>query len=65
MIFDAFVTYSDKDIDFVKDMMKNLEAEPYKLKLCVNARNLLVGGSHHTVTAKLIQDRSADNVFRV
>ena len=39
-------------------MISVLENEPYNLKLCVDFRDLVPGGSYSTVTAELIENRS-------
>ncbi|XP_033624770.1 myeloid differentiation primary response protein MyD88-like [Asterias rubens] len=56
-IFDAYVCFTDIDSDFVKEMISVLENEPYNLKLCVDFRDLVPGGSYSTVTAELIENR--------
>lgn len=56
-IYDAYVSYVEEDIKFVKQLIQRMENEPHNLKLCVDARDLLGGQSRLTVTAKLIQTR--------
>lgn len=54
--FDAYVSYCEEDLPFVKEMIETLE-KTYDIKLCVDARDLLVGSSKHFVTAQVIAQR--------
>ena len=54
--FHAFVCYTYADRDFVMKMVDELEVRR-GLKLCINARDLLGGGSKYVVTAELIENR--------
>ncbi|XP_071825819.1 myeloid differentiation primary response protein MyD88-A-like [Apostichopus japonicus] len=54
--FDAFVCYCLDDHPFVQEMISVLEGKE-KLKLYIQHRDLLPGGSHTTVTAELIENR--------
>nr|AXU41446.1 myeloid differentiation factor 88 [Holothuria leucospilota] len=54
--FDAYVCYCQEDFSFVKQMREILEGE-YKLKLCIDVRDVVPGGSMATVTAELIENR--------
>ncbi|XP_022082019.1 myeloid differentiation primary response protein MyD88-like [Acanthaster planci] len=56
-VFDAYVCFTDADREFVKEMMTVLEKEPYNLKLCIDFRDLVPGGSYSTITAELIENR--------
>lgn len=55
--YDAFVCHSLDDISFVKEMISHLESSKHNLKLCVPARDMLAGGSYHTISARLIEER--------
>ncbi|XP_013416180.1 myeloid differentiation primary response protein MyD88-like [Lingula anatina] len=57
MYYDAFVSYAEEDIGFVKKLISELEKPEYGLKLCVQARDLIPGASTNTVCAKLIEER--------
>ncbi|XP_038078117.1 myeloid differentiation primary response protein MyD88-like [Patiria miniata] len=56
-VFDAYVCFTYADSEFVKEMMAVLEKEPYNLKLCIDFRDLVPGGSYSTITAELIENR--------
>ncbi|XP_061095880.1 myeloid differentiation primary response protein MyD88 [Conger conger] len=55
--FDAFICYCQSDIDFVHEMIRQLEQTEYKLKLCVFDRDVLPGTCVWTVTSELIETR--------
>ncbi|XP_032831211.1 myeloid differentiation primary response protein MyD88 [Petromyzon marinus] len=55
--FDAFVCYCYADIDFVKEMIQNLERSSYSLKLCVMDRDVLPGQCVYTISSELIENR--------
>ncbi|XP_064597969.1 LOW QUALITY PROTEIN: myeloid differentiation primary response protein MyD88-like, partial [Liolophura sinensis] len=55
--YDAFVCHSIDDIAFVKEMISHLESSKHNLKLCVPERDMLAGGSYHTISARLIEER--------
>lgn len=42
-IYDAFLSYSHKDVYFVLDLMNVLEKEPYSFKLCLHDRDWMPG----------------------
>lgn len=56
-LFDAFICYCESDIEFVHDMIRELEQTEYKLKLCVFDRNVLPGSCVWTITSELIERR--------
>ncbi|XP_067434590.1 myeloid differentiation primary response protein MyD88 [Thunnus thynnus] len=56
-LFDAFICYCESDIEFVHEMIKELEQTEYKLKLCVFDRNVLPGSCVWTITSELIERR--------
>ncbi|KAM6161435.1 myeloid differentiation primary response protein MyD88 isoform 2-T2 [Erethizon dorsatum] len=41
--FDAFICYCPSDIQFVQEMIRQLEQTDYRLKLCVSDRDVLPG----------------------
>lgn len=53
--YDAFVSYAPEDFGFVRELMIRLEEEN-NFRLCIADRDILVGESAHTVTAKLIDE---------
>uniref|UniRef100_A0AAV2L3V9 Myeloid differentiation primary response protein MyD88 n=1 Tax=Knipowitschia caucasica TaxID=637954 RepID=A0AAV2L3V9_KNICA len=55
--FDAFICYCQSDINFVHDMIRELEETECKLKLCVFDRNVLPGSCVWTITSELIEKR--------
>ncbi|KAM7369869.1 hypothetical protein PAMP_011159 [Pampus punctatissimus] len=56
-LFDAFICYCQSDIEFVHEMIRELEQTEYKLKLCVFDRNVLPGSCVWTITSELIEKR--------
>lgn len=42
-IYDAFLSYSHKDVDFVIDVAKDLEKEPHNFTLCLHDRDWMPG----------------------
>nr|XP_040022922.1 myeloid differentiation primary response protein MyD88-like [Gasterosteus aculeatus aculeatus] len=56
-LFDAFICYCQKDFDFVREMIRELEQTEYKLKLCVFDRDVLPGSCVWTITSELIEKR--------
>ncbi|XP_078254514.1 myeloid differentiation primary response protein MyD88 [Rhinoraja longicauda] len=55
--FDAFICYCQADIEFVHEMIRQLEQTDYKLKLCVFDRDVLPGSCIWTITSELIEKR--------
>lgn len=41
--YDAFLSYSHKDINFVLEVMNKLENDPYNFKLCLHDRDWIPG----------------------
>lgn len=56
-LFDAFICYCQNDIQFVHEMIKQLEQTDYKLKLCVFDRDVLPGTCVWSITSELIEKR--------
>nr|QIJ55653.1 myeloid differentiation factor 88 [Nibea albiflora]WDE18869.1 MyD88 [Nibea albiflora] len=56
-IFDAFICYCQSDMEFVHEMIRQLEQTEYKLKLCVFDRDVLPGSCVWTITSELIERR--------
>ncbi|XP_048339007.1 LOW QUALITY PROTEIN: myeloid differentiation primary response protein MyD88 [Sphaerodactylus townsendi] len=56
-LFDAFICYCQQDIEFVQEMIHELEHTNYKLKLCVFDRDVLPGSCVWTITSELIEKR--------
>ncbi|KAJ8276980.1 hypothetical protein GJAV_G00070070 [Gymnothorax javanicus] len=56
-MFDAFICYCQSDIEFVHEMIRQLEQTDYKLKLCVFDRDVLPGTCVWTITSELIERR--------
>lgn len=56
-MFDAFICYCQSDIEFVHEMIRELEETKAKLKLCVFDRNVLPGSCVWTITSELIEKR--------
>lgn len=55
--FDAFICYCQADIEFVHEMIRQLEQTEYKLKLCVFDRDVLPGSCIWTISSELIENR--------
>lgn len=56
-IFDAFICYCQKDLQFVQEMIKELEQTEFKLKLCVFDRDVLPGTCVWSISGELIERR--------
>ncbi|XP_067834862.1 myeloid differentiation primary response protein MyD88 [Heptranchias perlo] len=56
-LFDAFICYCQADIDFVHEMIRQLEQTECKLKLCVFDRDVLPGTCVWTISSELIEKR--------
>ena len=54
--FDAFVSYADEDLNFVKQMIVHLE-ENQGFKLCLPGRDLLPGLAKYSAIGELIEHR--------
>lgn len=57
--FDAFICYCSRDIQFVQEMIQQLEQTNYRLKLCVSDRDVLPGTCVWSITSELIEKRLA------
>uniref|UniRef100_A0A8C4QHX2 Myeloid differentiation primary response protein MyD88 n=1 Tax=Eptatretus burgeri TaxID=7764 RepID=A0A8C4QHX2_EPTBU len=55
--FDAFICYCNNDLHFVKEMIEQLEASSFCLKLCVFDRDVLPGLCVWTISSELIEKR--------
>ncbi|XP_019363480.1 PREDICTED: myeloid differentiation primary response protein MyD88, partial [Gavialis gangeticus] len=56
-LFDAFICYCQKDIEFVQEMITELEQTEFKLKLCVFDRDVLPGACVWSIASELIEKR--------
>uniref|UniRef100_A0A8C3M8S4 Myeloid differentiation primary response protein MyD88 n=1 Tax=Geospiza parvula TaxID=87175 RepID=A0A8C3M8S4_GEOPR len=56
-IFDAFICYCQKDLQFVQEMIRELEQTEFKLKLCVFDRDVLPGACVYSISGELIERR--------
>ncbi|KAM4689808.1 myeloid differentiation primary response protein MyD88-A-like [Discoglossus pictus] len=56
-LFDAFICYCPRDIEFVQEMIRQLEQKSYSLKLCVFDRDVLPGSCLWSITSELIEKR--------
>ena len=56
IIFDAYVSYCDKNLTFIRELSRFLEKD-HKLKLCLNERDLLVGSCKYDAIAEIISNR--------
>lgn len=57
--FDAFICYCSSDIQFVQEMIQQLEQTNYRLKLCVSDRDVLPGTCVWSIASELIEKRLA------
>uniref|UniRef100_A0A667H245 Myeloid differentiation primary response protein MyD88 n=1 Tax=Lynx canadensis TaxID=61383 RepID=A0A667H245_LYNCA len=57
--FDAFICYCPSDIQFVQEMIRQLEQTDYRLKLCVSDRDVLPGTCVWSIASELIEKRLA------
>lgn len=57
--FDAFICYCPSDIQFVQEMIRQLEQTNYRLKLCVSDRDVLPGTCVWSIASELIEKRLA------
>ncbi|XP_015344969.1 myeloid differentiation primary response protein MyD88 [Marmota marmota marmota] len=55
--FDAFICYCPSDIQFVQEMIRQLEQTEYRLKLCVSDRDVLPGTCVWSIASELIEKR--------
>uniref|UniRef100_UPI00358F29C2 myeloid differentiation primary response protein MyD88-like isoform X2 n=1 Tax=Myxine glutinosa TaxID=7769 RepID=UPI00358F29C2 len=55
--FDAFICYCNNDLHFVKEMIEQLEASSFCLRLCVFDRDVLPGLCVWTISSELIEKR--------
>uniref|UniRef100_A0A8C3YTJ5 Myeloid differentiation primary response protein MyD88 n=1 Tax=Catagonus wagneri TaxID=51154 RepID=A0A8C3YTJ5_9CETA len=55
--FDAFICYCPSDIQFVHEMIRQLEQTNYRLKLCVSDRDVLPGTCVWSIASELIEKR--------
>ncbi|NXI57623.1 MYD88 protein, partial [Chloroceryle aenea] len=56
-MFDAFICYCQKDLQFVHKMIVELEQTEFKLKLCVFDRDVLPGTCVWSISGELIEKR--------
>ncbi|XP_005082405.1 myeloid differentiation primary response protein MyD88 [Mesocricetus auratus] len=56
-LFDAFICYCPSDIEFVQEMIRQLEQTDYRLKLCVSDRDVLPGTCVWSIASELIEKR--------
>uniref|UniRef100_G1SHI2 Myeloid differentiation primary response protein MyD88 n=1 Tax=Oryctolagus cuniculus TaxID=9986 RepID=G1SHI2_RABIT len=55
--FDAFICYCPSDMQFVQEMIRQLEQTNYRLKLCVSDRDVLPGACVWSIASELIEKR--------
>lgn len=55
--FDAFICYCPSDMQFVQEMIRQLEQTNYRLKLCVSDRDVLPGTCVWSIASELIEKR--------
>ncbi|NXR08095.1 MYD88 protein, partial [Semnornis frantzii] len=56
-MFDAFICCCQKDLQFVQEMIRELEQTEFKLKLCVFDRDVLPGTCVWSISGELIERR--------
>lgn len=56
-LFDAFICYCPSDIEFVQEIIRQLEQTDYRLKLCVSDRDVLPGTCVWSIASELIEKR--------
>ncbi|KAG9283297.1 myeloid differentiation primary response protein MyD88 [Astyanax mexicanus] len=56
-MFDAFICYCKSDIQFVHELIRQLEQTDHNLKLCVFDRDVLPGTCVWSITSELIENR--------
>ncbi|XP_040820839.1 myeloid differentiation primary response protein MyD88 isoform X6 [Ochotona curzoniae] len=56
--FDAFICYCPSDMQFVQEMIRQLEQTNYRLKLCVSDRDVLPGTCVWSIASELIEKRA-------
>lgn len=61
-LFDAFICYCSSDIEFVQEMIRQLEQTDYRLKLCVSDRDVLPGTCVWSIASELIEKRSVKHL---
>ncbi|KAI5092118.1 myeloid differentiation primary response protein MyD88, partial [Silurus meridionalis] len=64
-MFNAFICYCQSDIQFVHEMIRQLEQTEYNLKLCVFDRDVLPGTCVWTITSELIEKRQCKRMVVV
>ncbi|XP_048193314.1 myeloid differentiation primary response protein MyD88 isoform X1 [Perognathus longimembris pacificus] len=55
--FDAFICYCPNDLQFVQEMIRQLEQTDHRLKLCVSDRDVLPGTCVWSIASELIEKR--------
>ncbi|XP_037703400.1 myeloid differentiation primary response protein MyD88-like [Choloepus didactylus] len=55
--FDAFICYCPSDLQFVQEMIQQLEQTNYRLKLCMSDRDVLPGTCVWSIASELIEKR--------
>ncbi|XP_069898529.1 myeloid differentiation primary response protein MyD88 [Dipodomys merriami] len=56
-LFDAFICYCPSDLQFVQEMIRQLEQTEHRLKLCVSDRDVLPGTCVWSIASELIEKR--------
>ena len=62
--YDAYVIHADEDIQFVLEMITQLETK-FGLRLCISNRDMLAGAAHFAAIAALIKKRYVTGVTHV